>query len=131
MFTKLSYIPSRPVLSGLAGSADRATLSRHLAICTGASCAQTPETKGKWRVCILPRRGGQGSESLPGFLPQVTTPRKSILLSFQKGWWPTLCWGGMSTMPLALSWEECVTGSVTIRVSHDVRAPDTWPVASP
>jgi len=58
VFTKLSHIPSRPVLSGLAGSADRATLSRHLAICTGASCAQTPETKGKWRVCILPRRGG-------------------------------------------------------------------------
>lgn len=76
------------------------------------------ERRAGLRVCPWPSSSG-------------TTPRKSILLSFQKGWWPTLCWGGVSTMLLVLSWEECVTGSVTIRKSHNVRDPNTRPVANP
>ena len=49
-------------------------------------CVQTPETKGKWSVCILPRRGGQGSESVPGLLPQAPHPgNQSSCLSRRAG----------------------------------------------
>ena len=74
MFIKLSHIPSRPVLSGLAGSADRATLSRHLAICTGASCVFRPQRQKESGVsAFFPGEEGRApSLSLAFFLRHHT-----------------------------------------------------------
>lgn len=70
--------------------------------------------RGKWPGCILhPEEGGAPGLSL-GLLPQVTPPKKSILLSFRKGWAHMSLCAGVVTVPLALFGEEGVTVSLTV-----------------
>lgn len=95
-------------------------------------CAQTPETKRKV-VCLHFFPGEEGrapSLSLAFFLRHHTQEINPPV--FPEGLVAHIVLGGVSTMPRVLSWEECVTGSVTIRMSHnETWHAATWPIIVP
>lgn len=131
MFTKLSRIPSRLLRSGLAGSADRATLSRHLAIFTGASCCSDPRDKRRV-VCLHSSQGRRAGlrvspwPSSSGHHTQEINPPvfpEGLVARIVLGW-------GVYCATCALLGRMCDRVCYNLNVS-DIRDPDTWPVANP